>query len=159
MNDKTDITRRKLMVGGATAVAAVAASLVTTGSAVAADYNAADLGLFGTINRVKDTANMTGLEKKHAPVIKAATKAHKGETVAVTVTVGAIPHPMTDAHWIERVRIFTDRGAPVADVSFARTGVAPVVTVNLSIDASTTLVAQAFCNLHGIWESRHSISV
>lgn len=158
MNHKTDMTRRKVMIGGAAAVA-TAAALVTIGSAVAAGYDAADLGLFGTINRVKDAANMTGLEKKHAPVIKAPAKATQGETVAVTVTVGTIPHPMTDAHWIEKVRVFTDKGAPVADVSFARTGVAPVITVNVPVEASTTLIAQAFCNLHGIWESRHSISV
>lgn len=159
MNHKTDITRRKVMLGGAAVVAAAAATLITTNSVAAADYNAADLGLFGTINRVKDAANMTGLEKKHAPVIEAPGKASQGDRVAVTVTVGSITHPMTDAHWIERIRIFTDKGAPVADVSFARTGVAPVVTVNIAVEASTTLVAQAFCNLHGIWESRHTISV
>ncbi len=159
MNQKADMTRRKVLVGGAAAAVAAAATLVTTGSALAAGYKTADLGLFSAINRVKDAANMTGLEKKHAPVIKAPAKVSKGETVAVTVSVGVLPHPMTDAHWIERVRIFTEEGGAVADVSFARTGVAPVVTVNIVVGASTTVVAQAFCNLHGIWESRHSLSV
>lgn len=120
---------------------------------------AAGMDLFSGINRVADPAKKSGLEKKHAPMFEAPAKAAKGDTVQVTVKVGESAHPMTDKHWIETVRIFTDKGQPLASVDFGRTGVTPTVTVNLPITESTTLVAQAVCNLHGTWESRHTITV
>jgi len=157
MQSNESLSRRKLLQGSVVALAGVAAAMTSATSV--ADSNSNDLGLFGAINRVKDPAAPSGLEKKHAPVITAPATATLGTRVSVRVQVGSSEHPMTDAHWIERLRLFTAAGQPLADLSFARTGVAPVVTIELPLQEATTLVAQAVCNLHGIWESRHHISV
>jgi superoxide reductase len=162
MTDKTNesciITRRGLLVGGASIAMITGVSLVPT-PVRAGSYEAADLGLFAGINRVKDPNNVSGLEKKHAPHIQAPGSVTKGKTAEISVSVGSVVHPMGPEHWIERVRLFTDTGLPLADVSFARTGVLPICDVHLTVEDETTVIAQASCNLHGIWESRHTIKV
>jgi superoxide reductase len=152
------ITRRSILAGGASVALITGISFAPT-PVRAGDYGKADLGLFGGINRVKDPANMSGLAKKHAPSIQAPTGAKMGQTVAVAVRVGAVIHPMGEAHWIQGVRLFTDTGQPLADVTFARTGVVPVCEVHLVAEETTTLIAQSVCNLHGLWEARHTVKV
>ena len=53
-----------------------------------------DAELFRTINRVKDPANMTTLEKKHSPVINTPLKVKVGEIFDVDVVIGEVLHPM-----------------------------------------------------------------
>ena len=60
-----------------------------------------DQSLFLGINRVKDPAKKTPLEKKHAPVITAPATVKAGEPFTVEVAVGEQLHDMGPAHWIE----------------------------------------------------------
>lgn len=155
VHDKKDgvITRRQLFAGGASV--AVIAGL----GFAATPVQASDLGLFTGINRAKDPAHKTGLEMLHVPVFQAPAMAGKGKAAAVQVKIGEKLHPMTMDHWIQRLRVFTDGGMPLADVTFARAGVQPVCEFHFTPVSTTTLIAQIFCNLHGIWEARHTLKV
>ena len=80
-------------------------------------------------------------EEKHLPVV-----AVEGNTV--TVSVGAVSHPMTEEHSILWVYLKTDRGGQRKCLSV---GDAPAVTFALSNE--TPLAVYAYCNLHGLWMS------
>ena len=156
IDTKYSLGRRGLLVG-----ALAAGSLATTQSAVRTAQAAEDanLDLFQGINREKNPNEMTTLEKLHVPDFTAPATVKKGETVSVAVRIGAQLHPMTMSHWIERLRVFDDKHQPIADVTFARVGVTPVCEFHIPVDQTTTLIAQTFCNIHGIWEARHTITV
>ncbi len=154
------IGRRGLILGTLASGALAASNLAARPAAAAAmGGEAGDLGLFACINRAKMPAQMNALEKLHVPYFTAPAQARKGETVAVAVRVGVDFHPMTMNHWIERLRLFDDRHMPIADVGFVQVGTEPGVLVQIRVDQTTILIAQAFCNLHGIWEARHTITV
>jgi len=73
------------------------------GTATAAEHffpDKVDMSLFKTINRVKNPAKKTMLEKLHAPVITAPKSVMSGEPFLVTVAIGETLHPMTPDHWI-----------------------------------------------------------
>lgn len=67
---------------------------------------------------------------------------------AVHVTIGSVPHPMTDDHGISWVYLETDRGGQrkkltpdgKAEVKFALTEEKPVAVY-------------AYCNQHGLWKT------
>src|SRR5512136_1951805 len=90
---------------------AAALGIMTVGAArgaLAADPyfpGKADKNLFVSINRVKDPANKTPLEKSHAPVIKAPDTVKGGEPFTVEVSVGEVTHPMGETHWIEFIEL------------------------------------------------------
>jgi len=80
--------------------------------------------------------------EKHVPVI---TK--KGN--AVTIDIGAVPHPMTDAHFITWVYIQTEKGG---QRKILNPNDKPSVTFILT-DDDTFEIAYAYCNLHGLWKA------
>lgn len=145
----TIITRRKLMIAAAgLAVAPLSARAEESYSGMKGEH-----GLFTAINRLDK--GLTPEEKKHVPLILLPQSYKDGEMIPVKVTCGEIPHPMEEGHWIERIRLFTDTSRPLADMEFdGRTGIAAGFTVNIMAEDTVTLIAQSFCNLHGIWESR-----
>ncbi len=117
-----------------------------------ASYNEVDAKLFEGINRVVDPAAKNMTERKHAPVIEVSGKAKAGEPVAVTVTVGEVLHPMSSAHYIRDIELFAGN-EPVGRVELGPLAV-PKAVFFTPLDKSVTLVARAYCNLHGLWESR-----
>jgi superoxide reductase len=149
-------------------------SLVAGGAAVAFSGGAAfakqyfprpvDETLFEGINKVKDPANLTGLEKKHAPVISAPGKVKAGEPFDVEVVIGEIVHPMGPAHWIEYLQ-FNIGNEPAGTVSFRSHGyLKPEAKFTVVLDESlkgktVSLVMQEKCNLHGIWENYTNVEV
>src|SRR5512138_1630778 len=64
-----------------------------------------DQSLFDNINRVKDQAKKTALEKSHAPVLIAPNSVKAGEPFIVEVSVGETVHSMGPAHWIEYIEL------------------------------------------------------
>src|SRR5512136_451786 len=64
-----------------------------------------DQSLFGGINRIKDPAKKTGLEKSHAPVLTAPAAVKAGEPFSVEISIGEHLHDMGPAHWIEYVEL------------------------------------------------------
>ena len=124
-----------------------------------------DQSLFEGINRVKDPAKKTPLEKKHAPAITAPATVKAGEPFIVEVAVGELLHDMGPAHWIEYIELALGN-EPVGRVDFQPKGfMKPKATFTLALPKEAapsgvvTLVAFQRCNLHGLWESSIDIAV
>ena len=81
-------------------------------------------------------------QEKHVPVIEASDS-------GVKVKVGAVPHPMEEAHYITAVELY-NCGDVVGKVEL-KAGEEPVA--EFDIEFTENLMALAYCNLHGIWES------
>jgi superoxide reductase len=77
--------------------------------------------------------------EKHIPVVSV-----NGKTV--TVTVGAVEHPMTAEHSILWVYLQTDKGGQRKRLEV---GAAPTVTFALADEKP--IAVYAYCNLHGLW--------
>lgn len=78
-------------------------------------------------------------QEKHVPVIQ---KTADG----VKVTVGSIPHPMEDKHYIEWIQIIADGKACR---QFLQPSDAPEVTFGIKPEK---IEAREFCNVHGLWK-------
>ncbi len=83
-----------------------------------------------------------GAYDKHVPV-------YSREGCKVVVQVGAVDHPMMDAHYIEWVAVETTKGAYRIAL---KPGEAPKATFCLAED-ETVLGVYAYCNLHGLWKA------
>lgn len=150
---------KALMAGGSTIVFA-------RGMAFAKQYfpMQVDEKLFKGINRIKDPANQTGLEKKHAAVIRAPAKVKAREPFDVEVVIGEIVHPMGPAHWIEYLQLNIGN-EPAGTVNFRSHGYLKpeakfTVVINDRLKGKTvSLVVQDKCNLHGIWENYTNVEV
>jgi superoxide reductase len=124
-----------------------------------------DMSLFEGINRVKDPANKTPLEKGHAPVITAPKSVKAGEPFIVEVSVGENLHPMGPTHWIEFIELGIGN-EPAGRVDFQPRGfLKPKTTFTVVIpkeaapEGKLTLLARQHCNLHGMWEGSLDIVV
>lgn len=124
-----------------------------------------DQSLFEGINRVKDPAKKSPLEKKHAPAITAPATVKAGEPFVVEVAVGEALHDMGPAHWIEFIELRIGN-EPAGRAEFQPKGYLKpkaAFTVVIPKEAAptgrVTLVATENCNLHGYWESSLDIAV
>jgi superoxide reductase len=79
-------------------------------------------------------------KEKHVPVV---------EKIAggIKVSVGSIPHPMEEKHYIEWIEMIT--GGTVYR-KFLFPGDAPEAIFAVSADED--LVVREYCNLHGLWK-------
>ena len=89
---------------------------------------------------IPNTTDAAG--EKHVPVI-----AVDGNTV--TVTVGAVEHPMLDAHYIEWILLETKEGRQRKTL---KPGEKPVAVFSLSA-GDEVVAAYEYCNLHGLWKA------
>jgi superoxide reductase len=78
--------------------------------------------------------------EKHVPIIQK-------EGTEVTVTVGSVPHPMEENHYIELIEIIADGKIYRA---FLKPGNKP--TASFTIEANQ-IKARAYCNVHSLWQS------
>ena len=124
-----------------------------------------DQTLFTDINRIKDQAKKTPLEKSHAPVITAPASVKAGEPFSVEVSIGETLHGMGPSHWIEYIELAIGN-EPVGRMDMQPKGyMKPKVTFMVALPkemapaGKVTLVASQRCNLHGLWESGIDISV
>ena len=83
-----------------------------------------------------------GAKEKHVPV-------YSVRCGKVTVNIGTIPHPMTPEHYIEWVKLQTNKGNQFKRLSY---NTEPTVTFNISKDEKIEAVF-AYCNLHGLWKA------
>ncbi len=152
------LVRTGLVMGGLMlGKSALAAHHETQKAPTFGSYSQVDAKLFEGINRVVDPAAKNMTEKKHAPVIEVSGKVKAGEPVAVTVTIGEVVHPMSSAHYIQDIELFAGN-EPVGRVELGPLAV-PKAVFFTPIDKPVTLVARAYCNLHGLWESRLEFTV
>ena len=82
-------------------------------------------------------------QEKHVPVL---TFDRQGGEV--TVQVGSVAHPMTEAHLIEWIHLQTKKGGQMKHLSAGDT---PEVVFKLTTD-DAPIAAFAYCNLHGLWK-------
>jgi len=78
--------------------------------------------------------------EKHVPVIEQTDH-------GIKVTVGSVPHPMEESHYIEWIEVIADGKAYR---EFLEPGDAPEAV--FCIEAAT-ITAREYCNLHGHWKS------
>lgn len=115
--------------------------------------------------------------EKHVPVIDAPDSVKAGEKVTVEVCVGKeIEHPNTTEHHIRWIKIYfksenskfvTEVGTYQFDAHGESTegpnkGSAysePWAKAVLKLNTAGTLIAVAYCNIHGLWESSRRITV
>ena len=79
-------------------------------------------------------------KEKHVPVVEKIEGGYK-------VTVGSVPHPMEEKHFIEWIELVADGKAYR---QFLNPGDSPEAT--FAVEAQD-VVAREHCNLHGLWKS------
>jgi len=79
--------------------------------------------------------------EKHVPVVE---KSGDG----ILVKVGAAPHPMEAAHYIDWIEVTT---GPYLYVKGLKPGDKPEASFPLP---STNVKARAYCNIHGLWTNK-----
>jgi superoxide reductase len=115
--------------------------------------------------------------EKHVPVIEAPEKVAPGEAFEVKVCVGKeIAHPNTPAHFIKWIKLYFvpdggkfaielanfsfDAHADTADAAKPGPAIAdPFASAKVKLTAGGTLIAQSYCNIHGLWENSKTIKV
>jgi len=86
----------------------------------------------------EQTADST--KEKHVPVVEKIDGGFK-------VTVGSVPHPMVEDHYIEWIEIIAGEKAYR---QFLKPGDEPEATFCINADE---IIAREHCNLHGLWKS------
>lgn len=115
--------------------------------------------------------------EKHVPVIEAPDRVNAGEKFTVQLCVGKeIAHPNTTEHHIRWIKLYfkPENGKFVYEIGSyefnahgestegANKGPAytePCAEATLKLSTSGTLLAAAYCNIHGLWENSHSVTV
>ncbi|MHA1918089.1 MAG: class II SORL domain-containing protein [Candidatus Ranarchaeia archaeon] len=104
-------------------------------------------------------SELTDLQKKHAPVIKAPSKAKRDEEITVVVEVGKLlKHPNILGHHIQWIELW-QREAFLARVDLTPLVTEPTVELHVKLDHPWPLIARARCNLHGIYETEVEFSI
>ena len=81
--------------------------------------------------------------EKHIPVVTV-------EGNIVTVEVGSVAHPMTEKHYIQWIYIQTEHGGQRKNLTPSDE---PKAQFALA-DGDKLVATFAYCNLHGLWETR-----
>jgi len=115
--------------------------------------------------------------EKHVPVIECADAVKAGEFFEVKVSVGKeIAHPNTTEHHIAWITLyfkptndkfiyqvghyeFSAHGQAVAVANQGPVYTAPGLTTSLKTSQAGTLIAVAYCNIHGLWESSKEVTL
>jgi len=110
-------------------------------------------GLFQQVNRAKDPGNLEGHETSHVPKLVAPrrVRAHERFTVRIEVGVDEI-HEMNPFHYIDWVALEVN-GVEMNHLTLTPLFNVPVVSVEMTLQESATLVGLEHCNLHGTWAS------
>jgi len=120
--------------------------------------------LLNRVNKVKDPAAMTDLEKKHVPVIEAPDSVKAGLPFDVTVHVGKLlKHPNEPEHHIEWIELYKGY-VFLARADLAAATTEPKVTFTVALEpelAADDGLLRAFekCNMHGVWEAAKPVNV
>jgi superoxide reductase len=109
------------------------------------------------LNKPADWNNLTGMAKKHVPIIEAPANVKANVPFVVKIKVGGIDgveHPNTLSHWINWVALYAGERL-ISRIEFgSELSDGYVVSLNVTLNQSATLRAQEFCNLHGVWEGK-----
>jgi superoxide reductase len=100
-----------------------------------------DAACCGTPMKLLKENSSDGAMEKHVPVIEKIAGGYK-------ISVGSIPHPMEEKHYIEWIELIADG---ISYKAFLSPGDAPTAQFMV---ASTKVIARAYCNIHGLWRAR-----
>lgn len=90
------------------------------------------------------TANTTdAAQEKHVPQVTVDGK-------KVSVKVGSVAHPMTEAHLIQWIYLQTKKGGQYVHLSATDKPEAEFIVA----DGDEPLAVYEFCNLHGLWMAK-----
>ncbi|MDD4081057.1 MAG: desulfoferrodoxin family protein [Eubacteriales bacterium] len=92
--------------------------------------------------KLLDAGTVDASREKHVPVIQVLGS-------AVTVKVGAVPHPMEEKHYIPFIVLETTAGYQVRHL---KPGQAAQATFALGQE-ERAVAAYEYCNLHGLWKA------
>ena len=109
------------------------------------------------LNRPTDWNNLTGMAKKHIPIIEAPDSINANEPFLVKIKVGGIDgveHPNTLSHWINWIVLYAGERLVFRGEFGPELSNKYVLTVNITLNESSLLKVQSFCNLHGVWEGK-----
>ena len=82
-----------------------------------------------------------GAHEKHVPVVTI-------ENDKVIVEIGAVEHPMVEAHYIQWIAIETTKGSQRVKLEYTDK---PRAEFRL-VDGEKFISAYEYCNLHGLWK-------
>ena len=89
-------------------------------------------------------ANTTdAAQEKHVPVVEVDGK-------KITIKVGSVAHPMTDAHLIQWIYLQTKKGGQYRHLTPADKPEATFIVA----DDDEPIAAYEYCNLHGLWTAK-----
>ena len=92
---------------------------------------------------IRDSPNTVEASgEKHLPVAELSGS-------RLTVTVGAVEHPMADVHYIQWIFVETENGG---QIRYLNPGQAPSTVFELGSEKPVTVYA--YCNLHGLWMTK-----
>jgi superoxide reductase len=115
--------------------------------------------------------------EKHVPVIEAASKIKKTDTLKITITVGKeIAHPNTTEHHIAWIVVyfipkgekfpyeigkfeFSAHGASIQGPNTSTIYTQASGSCILKTEKSGTILAVSYCNIHGLWENFQELTV
>ena len=83
-----------------------------------------------------------GAHEKHVPVITV-------DGNHVVVEVGAVEHPMVEAHYIQWISIETTRGSQIRKLQYTDKPRAEFVLA----EGEALIAAYEYCNLHSLWKA------
>lgn len=92
------------------------------------------------MNLLKENS-VDAAREKHVPVIT-----ELGGKIKVTV--GSVPHPMEEKHYIAMIEVITEKQVYRAEL---KPGDAPEAIFPVAL--ADVLYAREYCNLHGLWKN------
>ncbi len=116
-------------------------------------------------------------KEKHVPVIEIRERANGEGPVSIGVTVGKeIPHPNTTEHHIDWIEVYflpdgdkfpyflgkADIGAHGASARGPNTSTVytdPVMECVFRTEKSGTVIANSYCNIHGLWTASERLTL
>lgn len=105
--------------------------------------NAAELSCNGAPMQVLAANSTDAAQEKHVPVVEV-------DGNKISVKVGSVAHPMTDAHLIEWIYLQTKKGG---QHRYLTPNDKPEATFYIAED-DTPLAVYEYCNLHGLWVAK-----
>jgi superoxide reductase len=115
--------------------------------------------LFAGINEPSDPRNLSDLEKRHTPVIRAPDIVCAEVPFELEVEVGsALPHSSDPGHFIQFIELYADE-LFLARLDLAAGRAAPRLVAYVMLRRpAREILAYADCNLHGVWVGRRAIA-
>ena len=101
--------------------------------------------------------HLPAMAKKHVPILDSPDAVKANEPFVVKIKIGGIDgveHPNTLSHWINWVALYAGERL-ISRIEFGSELTDKyVVNIFTTLNESTTLRVQGFCNLHGIREGK-----